>query len=692
MFALHQQDFDSSASTMTTVSGCSYNKHKRMSVQSGDTVSCTLPSWSPESEDEWTIDVQEECAAISFYASVAQKLFPYHVVLNNNLQVVATGEQLYRIMNFTAKEQILGQTVDSLFSIRKPIETSWSWEWLTSQNEQEDFRLAPATSSKSNMLLRFRANVVHVTPDGSQIMINMVPDAFTVADLLDMDLTTQDMPAHGEYRTALQLRSRLNDVARTEASKLAAAANLCQNLSREKELLESLVPKHVAQGLRLGENVAPRQHDSVTFFFSDVVGFTDMCKQLYPWQVCGMLNRLYCVMDYLLDKFELFKVETIGDAYVCCSGIPEPDEDHAEKVANFAIAVSHCVRHVLSPVDGRPIQLRIGVHTGSAASGVVGVNNPRYCVFGDTVNVTARHESSGAAGRVHCSAVTQRILMTKYLGKFNCISRGMVEMKGKGKLRTFWLESSDANEFVNLDGMRQLEMETDDLLQLTKFESELEKETQQKTLQLAGKLGQGMMSEKQQQVMGPVLEIIRQELCSKNMTLPAISSSHSSSHQSEEAEAQAPPEDRRAAFKHSKRTKSWDADQKKIKNIEKHFGKDSLGFVYTRSGHHRLPVPLRRKSYDQINGFSASAIASSDCSVNSQSSINSQESFFNQDSLVEIVGQSMMERVAPAAKRRGRRRSCNSHSSSSQSTLPVMPPAQLFDILERALEEFDEEF
>ena len=77
-----------------------------------------------------------------------------------------------------------------------------------------------------------------------------------------------------------------------------------------------------------------------------------------------------------------FKIETIGDAYVCACGLPTDDPNHAEKVATFALAVTHCARLILSPVDGKPLQLRVGIHTGSCASGIVGVTNPRYCVFG----------------------------------------------------------------------------------------------------------------------------------------------------------------------------------------------------------------------------------------------------------------------------------------------------------------------
>jgi class 3 adenylate cyclase len=570
-FRFHLSQLDAMMDTTTAVSDPPVVKSKRCSIASCSTSSTKPPTLADGDDSQSFVSYidQTNDANSDMYTAASQKLFPYHVVVNRNLQITAVGNRLSRLLE-SSKNEIIGQRIDRVLSVFPQHQSSaerpiWTWDWLASQEQEEDehesFRVVPAPETNAFELLCFKANVVHVdtathdSPSSQQAMINMVPDASTATELLDMDLTTSDMPVHGEYREALELRERLEENAgkaqelqeKLEEKKSAlelrerleettgkaqekleekkimykferswATAGLSKALQKEKELLESLVPKHVADGLRKGENVPPRLHENVTFFFSDVMGFTDMCKQLYPWQVIGMLNRLYCVMDHLLVKFGLFKVETIGDAYVCCSGLPESDENHAEKVANFAVAVSKCVTHIRSPVDGKPIQLRIGVHTGTAASGVVGVKNPRYCVFGDTVNVTARHESSGEAGRVHCSSVTQRILASMFHDRFTFIERGLVEMKGKGKLKTFWLESSEANGFINNKAMEELEIEIDDLLKQTKFESELEKENNMKNLALFGELGKSSLSEEQEDVMGPILDIIRRELRLKN--------------------------------------------------------------------------------------------------------------------------------------------------------------------------------
>ena len=134
---------------------------------------------------------------------------------------------------------------------------------------------------------------------------------------------------------------------------------------------------------------------------------------------------------------------------MAASGLPESDANHAANVANFAVAVNYCCKRVLSPLDNSPIKLRIGINSGRCASGIVGVTNPRYCVFGDTVNTTARHESTGEAGRIHSSVTTMNELQMLAPDDFVHQPRGLVEMKGKGQIPTYWLSSTEDNRLTN---------------------------------------------------------------------------------------------------------------------------------------------------------------------------------------------------------------------------------------------------
>lgn len=159
-------------------------------------------------------------------------------------------------------------------------------------------------------------------------------------------------------------------------------------------------------------------------------------------------------------------------AYVACSGLPETDPNHAQNVANFAVAVNHCCSQVLSPIDNQtPIRLRIGIHSGSCASGIVGTTNPRYCVFGDTVNQTSRHESTGVAGRIHCSSSTKARLDSHQDGLFELNKRGFVEMKGVGQVVTYWLNGSEFNPETNGSALTLLDTQVQQVLAKTSFNS-----------------------------------------------------------------------------------------------------------------------------------------------------------------------------------------------------------------------------
>ncbi|XP_072028114.1 atrial natriuretic peptide receptor 1-like [Amphiura filiformis] len=216
-------------------------------------------------------------------------------------------------------------------------------------------------------------------------------------------------------------------------------AALVEEKKRSETLLYEVLPKSVADQLKHGNSVDPESFESVTIFFSDIVGFTSLSAASTPLQVVALLNDLYTCFDSTIDKFDVYKVETIGDAYMVVSGLPLRNGAlHAREIGGMSLALlqavdSFKIRHV----PDKRLQLRAGVHTGPCVAGVVGLKMPRYCLFGDTVNTASRMESNGEALKIHISSSTKKILDT--FETFETVLRGEVEMKGKGTQTTYWL-------------------------------------------------------------------------------------------------------------------------------------------------------------------------------------------------------------------------------------------------------------
>ncbi|CAH0562272.1 unnamed protein product [Brassicogethes aeneus] len=215
-----------------------------------------------------------------------------------------------------------------------------------------------------------------------------------------------------------------------------------------EELLYQLLPKTVARQLISGESVVAESFDQVTIYFSDIVGFTALSAESTPLQVVDLLNDLYTCFDSIIENFHVYKVETIGDAYMVVSGLPERNGNiHAREIARMSLALLKAVKHFQirhRPTD--PLQLRIGIHTGPCVAGVVGLKMPRYCLFGDTVNTASRMESNGLPLRIHVSPITKAVLDT--FGSFILECRGEIEMKGKGKMTTYWLNGENLPEAI----------------------------------------------------------------------------------------------------------------------------------------------------------------------------------------------------------------------------------------------------
>ncbi|XP_048860753.1 atrial natriuretic peptide receptor 1 [Brienomyrus brachyistius] len=216
-----------------------------------------------------------------------------------------------------------------------------------------------------------------------------------------------------------------------------------EDLKRERRLAEDLLhqmlPKSVAKQLRQRKHVKAESYEQVTIFFSDIVGFTAISASCTPLQVVEMLNNLYMCFDTRIESYDVYKVETIGDAYMVVSGLPERNGDkHADEIAKMSLDLVAAVRQVPIPhMPGKRLQLRAGIHTGPCVAGIVGYKMPRYCLFGDTVNTASRMESTSLPQRIHASSDTYLALMKD--NAYDLQLRGEIEVKGKGKMNTYWL-------------------------------------------------------------------------------------------------------------------------------------------------------------------------------------------------------------------------------------------------------------
>ncbi|XP_060112056.1 retinal guanylyl cyclase 1 [Heteronotia binoei] len=231
-----------------------------------------------------------------------------------------------------------------------------------------------------------------------------------------------------------QYSSNLEDLIRERTEEL--------EIEKQKtdRLLTQMLPPSVAEALKTGAPVEPEYFEEVTLYFSDIVGFTTISAMSEPIEVVDLLNDLYTLFDAIIGSHDVYKVETIGDAYMVASGLPKRNENrHAAEIANMSLDILSAVgtfrmRHM----PELPVRIRIGLHSGPCVAGVVGLTMPRYCLFGDTVNTASRMESTGLPYRIHVNIRTVQLLQSLREG-FKLEIRGKTELKGKGVEDTYWL-------------------------------------------------------------------------------------------------------------------------------------------------------------------------------------------------------------------------------------------------------------
>jgi len=207
------------------------------------------------------------------------------------------------------------------------------------------------------------------------------------------------------------------------------------------ELLCNILPEETAEELKKYGKVKAKKHNSVTVLFTDFKEFTSYAEGLPPEKLVEMIDVYFTAFDKIIVKYNLEKIKTIGDSYMCAGGLPEPSEDHHYRITKAAFEIIEFVNNMKQQAQNNNesrLDVRIGIHTGPVVAGVVGKNKFCYDIWGNTVNTASRMESSGEIGKVNISEATHALL--KENPEFSFKSRGKIETKGKRLVEMYFVE------------------------------------------------------------------------------------------------------------------------------------------------------------------------------------------------------------------------------------------------------------
>lgn len=203
---------------------------------------------------------------------------------------------------------------------------------------------------------------------------------------------------------------------------------------KSENLLLNILPKEIVRQLKVGNNAIASRSENVSILFADIVEFTTLSTQVSPNDLVTMLNEIFSSFDMLTDQLGLEKIKTIGDAYMVVGGLPTPRPDHAEAIAEMALAMQRSISK-FKRGDDTSFRLRIGINTGPVVAGVIGIRKFIYDLWGDAVNVASRMESHGLAGGIQVTEATYELLKDKY----SFWHRGKIFIKGRGEMDTYML-------------------------------------------------------------------------------------------------------------------------------------------------------------------------------------------------------------------------------------------------------------
>ncbi|XP_028444602.1 soluble guanylate cyclase 88E [Perca flavescens] len=404
---------------------------------------------------------EEEQEILPITSDFFFEVFPFNIVFRQDMVVHNVGSGLATVF-----PDLDGKKINDAFLLARPL-VEFTWNMIISHPNnlfeimskepvkrernlhnrvQMKILLPGMLSTVQDRCLKLKGQMRYM-PEWESIIFLGTPVMESLSAMFRTGLYINDLSMHDSSRDLVLAGTQQSEELKRaliqeqkKSSKLEESMKMLDyEMKKTDDLLYRMIPKPVAKRLRKGEPAVNtcEVFPDVTILFSDVVGFTRICSHITPMQVVSMLNTMYTLFDTLSEKHRVFKVETIGDAYMVVAGAPEKTKYHAHNICDMALDMVRSIDHLKDPSNGNHIQIRVGIHSGMVVAGVVGHKMPRYGLHGDTVHTASAMESNGKEMHIQLSSATYEHLKGSH---FIFERRGTITIKGNVEIETYWLK------------------------------------------------------------------------------------------------------------------------------------------------------------------------------------------------------------------------------------------------------------